>query len=120
MVSRRKASASMATQYMRCAVFPPYRSIYDENFLVILAMTDSNVRDHTVIRGATFVAIASSNLLCKATTLMMNPKLNTNTTTGSTLNPGLSSVYNLNMVPEDPPAPAARVEVGLAFFCASL
>ena len=41
-------------------------------------------------------------------------------TIGSTFNPGLSSVYNLSIVPEEPPAPAARVEVGLAFLTDSL
>ena len=50
----------------------------------------------------------------------MKPRLNTKTTTGSTFNPGLSSVYNLNIVPELPPAPALLVEVGLAFLTDSL
>jgi hypothetical protein len=50
----------------------------------------------------------------------MKPKLNTRTTTGSTLRPGLSSVYNLNIVPELPPAPALLVEVGRAFLTDSL
>lgn len=31
-----------------------------------------------------------------------------------TRRPGESSVYSFNMVLEDPPAPAARVELGLA------
>lgn len=44
----------------------------------------------------------------------MKTKLNTSTTTGSTFNPGLSSVYSLNIVELLPPAPAARVEEGLA------
>ena len=51
---------------------------------------------------------------------MMKPRLNTKTTTGSTFNPGLSSVYNLSIVPELPPAPALLVEVGLAFLTDSL
>jgi len=50
----------------------------------------------------------------------MNPKLKTKTTTGSTLRPGLSSVYNLIIVPDEPPAPAARVELGLWFLTVSL
>lgn len=50
----------------------------------------------------------------------MNPKLSTNTTTGSTLRPGLSSVYNLSIVPELPPAPALLVDVGRAFLTVSL
>lgn len=50
----------------------------------------------------------------------MNPKLRTKTTTGSTLRPGLSSVYNRSIVPELPPAPAALVDVGRAFFTVSL
>ena len=33
-------------------------------------------------------------ILCKATTLNMNPRESTSTTTGSTLSPGDSSVYN--------------------------
>jgi len=51
---------------------------------------------------------------------MMNPRLKPNTTTGSTFNPGLSSVYSLNIVPELPPAPALLVDVGLAFLTVSL
>jgi hypothetical protein len=39
---------------------------------------------------------------------------------GSTLKPGLSSVYSLSIVPELPPAPADRVLEGLAFFTVSL
>ena len=50
----------------------------------------------------------------------MKPRLSTRTTTGSTLSPGLSSVYNLNIVPELPPAPAERVDAGLAFLTDSL
>jgi len=41
-------------------------------------------------------------------------------TIGSTFSPGLSSVYNRSIVPEEPPAPAARVEVGRAFLTDSL
>lgn len=41
----------------------------------------------------------------------------TNTTTGSTLRPLLSSVYRRIMVEDDPPAPAALVELGLAAAC---
>jgi hypothetical protein len=52
--------------------------------------------------------------LCNATTLKINTKLNTSTTTGSTLSPGLSSVYSLNIVLLLPPAPAALVLLGLA------
>jgi len=41
------------------------------------------------------------------------------TTNGSTLSPGESSVYSLNIVPLEPPAPAARVELGFwTVFCA--
>ena len=50
----------------------------------------------------------------------MKPKLKNKITIGSTLRPGLSSVYSLNMVPELPPAPAALVDDGLAFFTVSL
>jgi len=57
---------------------------------------------------------------CNATTLKINPKLKNMMTIGSTFNPGLSSVYNLSIVPEEPPAPAARVDVGLAFLTDSL
>ena len=45
---------------------------------------------------------------------MMKPMLNTITTKGSTLSPGLSSVYSLSMVELLPPAPAARVLEGRA------
>lgn len=41
-------------------------------------------------------------------------------TIGSTFSPGLSSVYNLSIVPELPPAPAARVLDGRAFLMVSL
>ena len=34
-----------------------------------------------------------------------------------TLSPGESSVYNLSMVLDDPPAPAARDELGLEETC---
>jgi hypothetical protein len=57
---------------------------------------------------------------CNATTLKMKPKLKNMMTMGSTFNPGLSSVYSRSIVPEEPPAPAARVEVGRAFFTDSL
>lgn len=50
----------------------------------------------------------------------MNPRDKTNTTTGSTFSPGLSSVYNFNMVPDEPPAPADRVDAGRAFRTDSL
>ena len=50
----------------------------------------------------------------------MKPRLNTSTTTGSTFSPGLSSVYNLSIVPLEPPAPAALVLVGRAFLTVSL
>ena len=41
-------------------------------------------------------------------------------TIGSTLKPGLSSVYNRSIVPELPPAPADLVLDGLAFLTDSL
>jgi len=41
-------------------------------------------------------------------------------TIGSTFSPGDSSVYNLSIVPDEPPAPAALVEDGLAFLTDSL
>lgn len=50
----------------------------------------------------------------------MNPRDKTNTTTGSTFRPGLSSVYSLSMVPDEPPAPAALVDAGRAFRTDSL
>lgn len=50
----------------------------------------------------------------------MNPRLKNRITIGSTFNPGLSSVYSLNIVPELPPAPAALVELGRAFLRVSL
>lgn len=50
----------------------------------------------------------------------MKPKLKNKITIGSTFRPGLSSVYNLNIVPELPPAPAALVLAGLAFLTLSL
>lgn len=51
----------------------------------------------------------------------MKPRDRTNTTTGSTLSPGDSSVYSFNIVLLLPPAPAARVLEGRAFAtCAAL
>lgn len=44
----------------------------------------------------------------------MNPTAKNNTTKGSTLKPWASSVNNFNMVAEEPPAPAARVDNGNA------
>jgi len=51
-------------------------------------------------------------MTCRATTLKMKTTESVMTTTGSTLSPGDSSVYNLNIVLELPPAPAARVLLG--------
>jgi hypothetical protein len=51
---------------------------------------------------------------------MIKPTLNTSTTTGSTFNPGESSVYSFSIVLLEPPAPAARVELGRAFAVLSL
>lgn len=62
----------------------------------------------------------SKHLRCNATTLKMKPKLRNKITIGSTFSPGLSSVYSLSIVPEEPPAPAARVEAGRAFLTDSL
>ena|SRR2546423_3002149 len=92
-------------------------SLY-ENLRVILAMTVVLVSSVQY----TFVSLASAkwDSLCNATTLMMKPRLNTSTTTGSTFKPGLSSVYSLNIVPELPPAPALLVDVGRAFLTDSL
>lgn len=44
----------------------------------------------------------------------MKPTANTNTTNGSTLKPWASSVKIFIMVEEEPPAPAARVDKGIA------
>ena len=46
---------------------------------------------------------------CKMITEKMKP-----TTNGSTLNPCASSVNNFIIVDSDPPAPAARVDTGVA------
>lgn len=68
----------------------------------------------TLINGQSF------HSPCSPTTEKMKPKLKTRTTTGSTFSPGLSSVYSFSIVPDEPPAPAARVEAGLAFRSDSL
>ena len=85
-----------------------------ENRLVTFAMTSRNQ----------YIFLTTSNSpehsRCNATTLKMKPKLKNMMTIGSTLKPGLSSVYNLNMVPELPPAPADLVLDGRAFFTDSL
>lgn len=44
----------------------------------------------------------------------MKPTAKNNTTNGSTLNPWASSVKIFIMVDEDPPAPAALVDKGMA------
>jgi len=54
-------------------------------------------------------------MMCRATTLKMNPSDKTRTMTGSTFSPGDSSVYNLIIVLLLPPAPAARVLAGRLF-----
>lgn len=51
-------------------------------------------------------------IMCKATTLKMNPRAMTITTRGSTRNPEASSVYSLSNELDDPPAPALRVDAG--------
>jgi len=43
----------------------------------------------------------------------MKERERTSTMKGSTLRPGESSVYSLSIVLEEPPAPAARDELGL-------
>lgn len=44
----------------------------------------------------------------------MKPTAKNNTTNGSTRKPCASSVNNFNIVAEEPPAPAARVDNGVA------
>ena len=65
---------------------------YDENFRVTLAMTVIGALGR--IRSSEKIAMEGVHILCKATTLNMNPRESTSTTTGSTLSPGDSSVYN--------------------------
>lgn len=70
---------------------------HDENLLVSLAMTTSIVSACYEPVGVVAALAAWEKgicSLCKATTLKMNPRERTNTTTGSTLSPGDSSVYN--------------------------
>ena len=98
---------------MQCFGFPALiNSIYANRF-EIFAMT-------VVVVSTILFTRLRTHSLCNATTLIINPRLSTSTTTGSTFSPGLSSVYNLSMVPLEPPAPAALVLVGLAFFTVSL
>lgn len=85
--------------------------------MVIFAITKTKTLVHVHIPR---VLAVESILQCSATTEKIKPKLNTMTTIGSTLNPALSSVYSRNMVPELPPAPAARVLDGRAFLRVSL
>jgi len=56
-------------------------------------------------------------MMCSKTTENTKAIESTSTTTGSTLKPLESSVYSRIMVDEDPPAPAARVELGFAAAC---
>ena len=73
-------------------------AIYDENFRLILAMTV--VRRLALLRSSDGLLsvmncmVGGGYILCKATTLNMKPRESTSTTTGSTLSPGDSSVYN--------------------------
>jgi len=50
--------------------------------------------------------------MCRKKIEAMKESDNTRTMNGSTLRPGESSVYSLSMVFDEPPAPAARVELG--------
>lgn len=69
---------------------------YDENFRVILAMTVLRAlapfRSRDLLFSAVNTLVGRVYILCKATTLNINPKESTSTTTGSTLSPGDSSV----------------------------
>jgi len=50
--------------------------------------------------------------MCRKKIDAIKERERTNTMNGSTLNPGESSVYSFNIVFDDPPAPAARLELG--------
>ena len=56
-------------------------------------------------------------MMCSNTTEKTKAIDSTSTTTGSTERPLLSSVYSRIMVDDDPPAPAARGELGFAAAC---
>lgn len=51
--------------------------------------------------------------MCRKKIEAMNDNERTRTMKGSTLRPGESSVYSFSMVFDEPPAPAAREELGL-------
>ena len=83
-----------------CSLTSAYKAphFYDVNFLVILAITilvldqccqPRELRDP---ESRNKEEIGLQNVLCKATTLKINPRERTRTTTGSTLRPGDSSV----------------------------
>ncbi len=52
------------------------------------------IRSSERLLSARKIVMGGVHILCKATTLNMNPRESTSTTTGSTLSPGDSSVYN--------------------------
>ena len=74
--------------------------VHDENFRVSLAMTVSQKSVYLVFAGLLLLQWIGFrgriHVLCNATTLKMNPRESTKTTTGSTLSPGDSSVYSPN------------------------
>jgi hypothetical protein len=82
------------------------------HFFVTFAITAPPLALNQRSTHALSSRLSKHHLLCNATTLIMKPTLNTNTTTGSTFKPGESSVYSFNIVLEEPPAPAARVLAG--------
>ena len=86
---------------------------------MILAMTGKE-KDISFDRSRNQPPIVNKSLPCRPTTEKMKPKLRTRTTTGSTRRPGLSSVYSFSIVPDEPPAPAERVELGRALRSDSL
>lgn len=92
---------------------------HEENLRVIFAMTISQRGQLAIIQTHQNPRMFD-NSPCNPTTEKINPRLNTNTTTGSTRKPGLSSVYSFSIVPDEPPAPAARVELGRALRSDSL
>ena len=99
---------------------PPSHNLH-ENLFVNFAIT----KIHTLALRSWTLAHPPQpqvfiHLQCNATTEKINPRLKNRITIGSTFNPGLSSVYNRNIVPELPPAPAALVLAGRAFLTDSL
>ena len=89
---------SLSSPSLTITTCPKMPATYDENLRLILAMTVVGTlapfRSSDKLLSVSNGMVGGEYILCKATTLNMNPRESTSTTTGSTLSPGDSSVYS--------------------------